>query len=85
MDICFPAEIEEHPEPALYMSQLVTFEKPSEDDFISFDDVTIEMIKEWARVCGDLENKVIEHRERIKAMIESTTIVDEEIDQAETP
>jgi hypothetical protein len=75
MDISFPAEIEEHPEPTLYMFHTVTFERPPEEEFISFDNVTIDMIKNWAKI--DLENKVIEHRERIRTMIQSITPADD--------
>lgn len=35
------------------------------------------MIKEWARIYGDLENKVIEHRERIRTMVQSLTPADD--------
>lgn len=77
MDIFFPAEIEEHPDSTLYMFHTVTFERPSDEDFIPFDNVTIDMIKEWARIYGDLENKVIEHRERIRTMVQSLTPADD--------
>jgi hypothetical protein len=77
MDIFFPAEIEEHPEPTLHMFHTVTFERPPEEEFISFDNVTIDMIKKWAKIDGDLENKVIEHRERMRTMIQSVTPADD--------
>ena len=72
MHIFFPTEIEEYPHPTLTMYYTVDLERPPEDEFISFDNVTIDMIKEWARIHGDLENIVIEHRERIRTMTVSS-------------
>jgi hypothetical protein len=71
MRMSFPSEIEGHPED-LYMFHTVDLERPPENEFISFDDATMSMLKQWARVGGDLDNVVIEHRNRVRQMIEST-------------
>lgn len=69
----FSSEIEEHPGD-LYMFHTVDLERPPEDKFIPFDDITLSVLKQWARVSGDLDNVVVEHRNRIRQMIESTNI-----------
>ena len=69
--VTFPNTLGAGPD-ILTMTTTVELEQPESGQFISFDDLTLEQIKQWAITHGDIPGMIDDHIERVKIIIDST-------------
>ena len=56
----------------LTMTTTVELEQPESGEFVPFDDLSLEQIKQWAIDNGNIVGMIDEHIERVKIIIDST-------------